>query len=68
MSTSSAEADRDTHGTVLVAMRANVANVVAKGWRRPAPVAAYLLGRNSRELLIGQSGEPRARLAALDFL
>ncbi len=30
--------------------------------------AAYLLGRNSRELLIGQSAEPRDRLAALDFL
>ena len=29
--------------------------------------AAYLLGRNSRELLIGQSAEPRDRLAALDF-
>lgn len=29
--------------------------------------AAYLLGRNSRELLIGQAADPRDRLAALDF-
>lgn len=30
--------------------------------------AAYLLGRDSRGLLIGQAAEPQVRLAALDFL